>query len=253
VTRGRAGILLLAAITLGLVVAAPAAGARHQAGASVVYPSYDHARVVSVVTGAGRHVALTFDDCGDATAWRSILSTLRAHDLRATFFCPGTAVRDHVTLARRVRADGDRLCNHGWSHPELTTLSAAAIDHQLRLARNVLYGLTGSRCPYVRPPYGSYDRRVLEIAGQLGYRRAVLWSVDPRDWQRPGAAVIASRVLAATDPGSIVLMHTLPQTAAALPAILRGLRSRRLTVVGLPTLLAIGTPSHGGWPSYSQL
>jgi peptidoglycan-N-acetylglucosamine deacetylase len=246
-------MLLLAAITLGLVAAVPAAGARHQAGANVVYPSYDHARVVGVVTDAGRRVALTFDDCGDATAWRSILSTLRAHDLRATFFCPGSAVADHVTLARRVRADGDRLCNHSWSHADLTALSAAAIDHQLRLARNVLYGLTGSRCPYVRPPYGSYDRRVLEIAGRLGYRRAVLWSVDPRDWQRPGAAVISSRVLAATGPGSIVLLHTLPQTAQALPSILRGLRSRRLTVVGLPTLLAIGTPSHGGWPRYVDL
>jgi peptidoglycan/xylan/chitin deacetylase (PgdA/CDA1 family) len=253
VTHSRPRILLLAVITLGLAAAVPAAGARHQGGAAVVYPSYDHARVLGVVKDAGRRVALTFDDCGDATAWRSILSTLRAYDLRATFFCPGTAVRDHVALARRVRADGDRLCNHSWSHSALTTLSAAAIDHQLRLARNVLYGLTGSRCPYMRPPYGAYNRRVLEIAGQLGYRRAVLWSVDPRDWERPGAAVITSRVLAATGPGSIVLMHTLPQTAAALPAILRGLRSHRLTVVGLPTLLAIGTPSHGGWPRYSDL
>jgi peptidoglycan/xylan/chitin deacetylase (PgdA/CDA1 family) len=65
--------------------------------------------------------------------------------------------------------------------------------------------------------------------------------------------VITSRVLAATGPGSIVLMHTLPQTAAALPAILRGLRSQRLAVVGLPTLLAIGTPSAGGWPRYSDV
>jgi hypothetical protein len=60
-------------------------------------------------------------------------------------------------------------------------------------------------------------------------------------------------VLGATGPGSIVLMHTLPQTAAALPAILRGLRSEGLTVIGLAKLVSIGTPSAGGWPRYSDL
>lgn len=38
------------------------------------------------------------------TAWRSILSTLGGRDVRAR---------------RRVRSDGDMLCNHRWSHPDL--------------------------------------------------------------------------------------------------------------------------------------
>jgi ABC-type proline/glycine betaine transport system permease subunit len=48
-------------------------------------------------------------------------------------------------------------------------------------------------------------------------------------------------------------MHILPQTAAALPAILRGLRSEGLTAIGLAKLVSIGTPSAGGWPRYSDL
>lgn len=220
---------------------------------AVTYPAYDHARVLGVVNDAGAQVALTFDDCSDATAWRSILSTLRARGVHAAFFCPAKVVRDHVTLARRVRSDGNMLCNHGWSHPDLTTLTPDQIFHQLRLARNVLYGLTGSRCDYMRPPYGSYNRDVLRIAGQLGYRRAVLWTVDPNDWQQPASSAIRSRVLSATHAGSIVLLHVLPQTAAALPAILRGLRSERLVPVSLSKLVAAGKPAPGGWPRYSAL
>jgi hypothetical protein len=49
------------------------------------------------------------------------------------------------------------------------------------------------------------------------------------------------------------MMHTLQQTAAVLPAILRGLRLEGLTVIGPAKLVSIGTPSAGGWPRYSDL
>jgi peptidoglycan/xylan/chitin deacetylase (PgdA/CDA1 family) len=63
-----------------------------------------------------------------------------------------------------------------------------------------------------------------------------MWDVDPQDWREPGASVIASRVLSHVRPGSIVVMHLRPQTAAALPAILRGLRARGYKAVSLPEL-----------------
>ena len=205
------------------------------------------------VRNAGGRVALTFDDCGDPAAWRSILSTLRGRNVRAAFFCIGQQVEAHPTLARRVRSDGEMLCNHSWSHPDLATLGARAIAQQIRRARATIRAVTGSRCGYFRPPYGSYSRAVLEIAGQLGYRHAALWSVDPQDWQRPGVRVIQRRVLAATRSGSIVLLHCLPQTAQALPGIISGLHRRHLTPVLLRTLVHIGNPGPGWWPRYSSL
>jgi peptidoglycan/xylan/chitin deacetylase (PgdA/CDA1 family) len=54
------------------------------------------------------------------------------------------------------------------------------------------------------------------------------WDVDPSDYLRQGAAVIARRVLAALHPGAIVIMHdgggNRSHTVAALPAIIRGIR-----------------------------
>jgi len=38
-------------------------------------------------------------------------------------------------------------------------------------------------------------------------KKIVLWSVDPRDWSRPGASVITRRVLANVRSGSVILLH----------------------------------------------
>lgn len=196
---------------------------------------------------------MTFDDCNDATAWRSIVATLHQAGRHAAFFCQGQNVRAHTTVSRRLVRQGNLLCNHSWSHADLTTLSERGIAQQSRAARAVLYNVAGSRCRYMRPPYGSYNRTVLRVAGQLGYRRAVLWSVDPRDWEQPGTSVIVRRVLSDAHSGSIVLLHVLPETSAALPSILRGLHREGLSVNLLSTVIRRGDPSPGGWPPYRDL
>ena len=238
---------------LGLAVAASLVSSSTGRSATITYPVYDHARVLGVVGHAGGEVALTFDDCSNANAWRSILDTLHARNVRASFFCIGEELRAHPRLARRVRSNGNLLCNHTWSHRDLTTLSAEGITRQIRRSRTALSSVAGSRCRFFRPPYGAYNRSVLRIAGRLGYRWAALWNVDPRDWEEPGSAVIKARVLGRTRSGSIVLLHCLPQTAAALPGLIRSLRRRHLQPVGLSTVVRRGTPAAGGWPSYSQL
>jgi len=54
---------------------------------------------------------------------------------------------------------------------------------------------------------------------------------------RPGAGLIARRVLAALHPGAIVIMHdgggNRAQTVAALPAIIRGIRAARYQIVSV--------------------
>jgi len=241
-------VLVGACAALGCFAGAPATSA----APAVRFPSYGRARVLGVVNHADHEVALSFDDCSNVAAWRSIVATLHRRGRKAAFFCLGVAVRSHPTVSRRVLRIGSRLCNHSWSHPDLTTLGTEAIKRQLRRTRDMLYTVARSRCRFMRPPYGSYDRRVLRIAGRLGYHDAVLWTVDPRDWQEPGAGVITSRVVSAAHPGSIVLLHVLPQTAAALPAILKGLAKKGLTVVPLSTMVRKGDPSRGGWPPHAQ-
>ena len=197
------------------------------------------AQVVTSVRGAGRRVALTFDDCNSGSAWAKILQALDATEALATFFCPGPRVLANPALARRTVRDGHAVGSHGWDHADMRYLSAEQIRSRLRRDEAAWWRTTGAMAvPLLRPPYGSLDDGARAAAGSAGYAWIALWSVDPRDWELPGTGVIASRVLGPIHAGSIVVMHVNPQTAAALPAILRGLRARDLQPVTLLDLLA---------------
>jgi peptidoglycan/xylan/chitin deacetylase (PgdA/CDA1 family) len=210
------------------------------------------ASIVARVTGAGRRVALTFDDCGNDAAWRQILTTLQRAKARATFFCVGTSVARRPALARRTAALGMTIGNHTWTHADLRAISSDAVVSQLRRDETAWWQRArATPLPYLRPTYGSYDRGVLGVAGRLGYRWIVLWDVDPRDWSGISASAIAREVLAHTHAGSIVVLHVRTTTAAALPAILRGLAARHLAPVSLTALIRSGTPSAGWWSAIS--
>ena len=184
---------------------------------------------------AGKRVALTFDDGGDNAAWASILSTLKRYGSHATFFPLGPLVNG--PLARRTVAYGDAMGSHGWTHTEMTRQSYAQVLHEWVSSEAPWWNAAGvSPVPYCRPPYGSHNGTTAAAAGAAGFTRVILWDVDPRDWSSPGAGAIVDRVLSHLHPGAIVCMHIRAQTAAALPAILSGMRARGYKCVSIPEL-----------------
>ena len=100
--------------------------------------------------------------------------------------------------------------------------------------------------PLFRFPFGDVNSRVLADVNGLGYV-AVRWTVDSLGWQGTSggqsAQSVINRVLAAAQPGEIVLMHLgsnpddgTTLDAAALPAIIDGLRARGYSFVTLQAL-----------------
>ena len=194
------------------------------------------AKVWRRVRGAGRRVALTFDD-GGAGPWASMLDTLRAYHAHATFFPLGPWVQTSPSLIRRTVAEGHAVGSHGWTHTVMTRQSYNGVRGEWVRSEAPLWNAAGATpVPYCRPPYGEYNGTTVAASGSAGFTRMILWDVDPRDWSEPGAGVIAQRVLSAVHPGAIVVMHLRAQTAAALPAILSGLRARGYRAVSLPEL-----------------
>ena len=207
-------------------------------------------RVWARFRGVGRHIALTFDDCNFPGAWSSILHTLHRFHVRATFFCPGERVLAEPALARETIAAGDSVGSHGWDHADFSHLSFAAQFSRLERDNHAWWSVArASATPFFRPPYGAYDSSTVTAAGRAGYAAIVLWDVDPRDWSSPGVSAIIDRVDSGTRPGSIVLMHVVPETAAALPTIISRLQARRLRPSTLPELARMGRPSADGWPA----
>lgn len=168
-------------------------------------------------------VALTIDDGPDPRYTPTVLSLLRKYGIRATFFIVGENAQAHPELVRAIAEEGHHVANHTWSHPDLRQLSEARVREELEHTSEVLHRATGRAPTWFRAPGGDFSQASLTTSAELGMR-PMAWSVDPRDWSRPGTSLITSRVLDAVRPGSIVLNHDgggdRSQTIAALQTYL---------------------------------
>ena len=194
-------------------------------------------RVWTRVDGAGRRVALTFDDCTYPGPWKQMLRTLKRFGAKATFFCPGQRVYGYPALARRTVRAGHTPGSHGWDHSILSGRSLSYSENRLRRDREAWWDVARSTSvPYFRPPYGAYDRNTLAAAAKTSHSRVVNWDVDPLDWASSSPSYISRYVVNHARPGSIVVLHVKQPTANALPDMLRGLRRRDLKPVSLDQL-----------------
>lgn len=188
-------------------------------------------------TTGSKAVALTFDD-GPWTWTSAVLDQLKAAGIKATFCLIGRQVKDRAALVRRMVAEGHTLCNHTWSHDlKLGTRTAAQIRADIERTDNAIHAVVpGVPISYFRQPGGKWTAGEVGVVTALG-KRPLGWSVDPSDWEDPGAAVIVSRVLSHTRTGSIVLMHDgggdRSQTYTALKTILPALK-KKFTLIPLP-------------------
>ncbi|MGZ0152036.1 polysaccharide deacetylase family protein [Kribbella sp. WER1] len=177
---------------------------------------------------ARRYVYLTFDD-GPSTYTPQVLKILRAYGARATFFEIGQNVRRYPAYTRNVYRQGNSVQNHTWSHPDLRRVSWPVFRSQVLTADRVIRAQTGYTPRCLRPPYGGMDKLEARRAALLG-KKIRVWTIDTRDWSRPGSSVILRRALANVHDGSVILMHdgggNRSQTVAALPTILRTLKAR---------------------------
>ncbi|MEV6272045.1 polysaccharide deacetylase family protein [Kribbella sp. NPDC051936] len=175
-----------------------------------------------------KYVYLTFDD-GPSQYTPQILRILRAYGARATFFELGQNVARYPYLTRRVFQQGNSVQNHTWSHPDLRHVSWPVFRSQVQKTDRYIRAQTGYTPRCLRPPYGGTNRLVSRRAAVLG-KKIRVWTIDTRDWSRPGTSVIVRRALANVHSGSVILMHdgggNRSQTVAALPTILRTVKAR---------------------------
>ncbi len=163
----------------------------------------------TVVSGPSnrRVVALTYDDGPNPPYTDGILDVLEREHVRATFFVVGRAVAAYPGVVRREVRDGDAVGNHTWDHAHLIMLDRAQLRSSFERTDAAIFRAAGVHVRLMRPPYGSRDWLVLDVAHKLGYT-PVMWSVPlARDWEYPPAATIASRILPYVRDGSIIVLH----------------------------------------------
>ncbi len=172
-----------------------------------------------------RQIALTFDD-GPNPAWTPrILAALAQAHVRATFCLIGRQAKQYPHLVKAIVAGGHTLCNHTFDHDEhLPGRSPAVIRQEMVSAQDAITAASGGIAPALyRAPGGAWSPQVEAIAHSL-HLTPLKWTVDPRDWARPGPGAIVANTLTRLRPGGIVLLHdgggTRDQTLAALSFLL---------------------------------
>ncbi|WP_018500175.1 polysaccharide deacetylase family protein [Parafrankia discariae] len=214
--------------TIDPALAAPAAGRRSGGPVS---------RVRGALPAAPANaIALTVDD-GPHPVWTPrVLEVLRANGVRATFFVIGVQAKAHPELVRRVLAAGHTVGNHSLDHPTpFGARPAATVAREISAAQSIITAAGGVAPRYFRSPGGDWPPAVLAAAADQ-HLTPVGWSVDPRDWARPGVASIV-RTLTGARAGDILLCHDgggdRSQTVEALRRVLPALRARGLTFTSL--------------------
>lgn len=170
-----------------------------------------HRRVVSLgeaidrMNGSARLpgglTVLTFDD-GFAGLHRYALPILREHGLPATVFLvaetltatrrpvdwvddpppypphegEGTTPHPLATLSRsqvlEMQDAGMTFGSHSYAHRDLTTLTEAECERDLRASREVLEDLLGRPVPWLAYPRGRHNERVRRAAARAGFTQA---------------------------------------------------------------------------------
>ena len=190
-------------------------------------------------------VALTFDAGSDDRPTPRILDTLKAYNLKVTFFLTGQWVESYPQTARRVADEGHELSNHTYYHPDLVTLSREQITWELDYTNGVIQRDLGrSSKPWFRPPFGSRNQRVLDIARELGFR-SIYWTLDSGDWRTNATAPgVLHRVLSSVGGGDIVVHHAAAvPTADILANEIEGIESMGLRIVTVSELLGVAPAS----------
>ena len=161
-----------------------------------IYPEIDPSKPM---------VAITFDDGPYPDTTNPMLDALEENYAKATFFCLGQNVEYYPEVVQREYELGLEVATHTYSHQQLPTLSASALEEEITKSTNANKNATGVAPTLMRPPYGAVNKTVLEAAGNHGLS-CVNWSLDTEDWKTKNADATYKQVMTATD-GDVVLLH----------------------------------------------
>lgn len=164
-----------------------------------------------------KKIAITFDDGPHPVYTEKLLDGLKKRNIKATFFVLGAKAEKYPKIIERMQKEGHIIGNHTYSHIQLRSNNREKFREELLLTNRVIREITGREAQYVRPPYGTWDKKLEEELNMF----PVLWSVDPNDWCTGNADRVTKSIVNKAKENSIILLHDCYQSSvdAALASI----------------------------------
>ncbi len=248
--------------TLGSLACAFATCAATSTPVSAPLPA--SAAVFNHASTTEKVVALTFDadmtpsmrrklDGGYVASWynASVIDVLQREHVPATLFLTGLWADTYPTTTAMLARDplfelGDHSYTHGGFTPHCYTLAPIPVGErvgEVTRTESRIAAITGVHTHLFRYPGLCADATTTAAIAALGFR-TIGGDVPGGDGFQKDPRIVARTVLASVHPGSIVILHlnggpNAPQTGAALPRIIAGLRERGYRFVTVSELLSL--------------
>ena len=172
-----------------------------------------------------------------------IAEALASRNVRSTFFLVGRRAHAHPRAVRAIVEAGHEIASHGWSHKSLWFCGPRRTEDEVIRAQQWLSELTGTAPRFFRPPWGMVNASLFGVLRRANLS-CVFWSIQPEGLRAQPADAQTTHVLARAHAGAIVDLHDADgvpgapeRLAAALPAMIDGLRDQGYTLTTIGELL----------------
>lgn len=148
-------------------------------------------------------IVFSFDDGPNGKKTQNILNTLEDYKMSATFFMLGNKLLNDEETVKKVANSHSEVGYHSFNHTSFIKQKISEVKNEYQTSNEIFYSLTSHYFKYTRPPYGSYNQKVLESIDTPFVR----WDIDTNDWKYHDAEYITKYVLENYSNGDIILFH----------------------------------------------
>lgn len=165
-----------------------------------------------------------------------MLSEFKKNNIRITFFIGGDWADKNKELLMRIYSDNHEIGNHGYNHLKHTQINDEKNKEEIIKTEEVIHSILGIKTNLFAPPYGDVNKKVTQIAEDLGYK-VIMWSIDTIDWNTKDYTKILERVNKKIHNGAIILMHPTESTVKALPILINNILNSGYEIVPVSEVL----------------
>ncbi len=197
----------------------------------------------TVAKGMGKDekvVYLTFDAGYENGNVKKIVDILKENEVTGAFFVLRHFVEKNPDLIRTIKENGNLICHHTATHPNITALSKEDLKAEILELEQVMTDTLGIMPdPYFRPPEGCYSEESLSYVKEFGYR-TVFWSLAWADWDnnnQKSYEYAMDKLTTRVHNGAVILLHPTSETnVKILPDFIAHLKSEGYRFENLNTL-----------------
>ena len=186
--------------------------------------------------GKERKVAyLTFDD-GPGKYTADLLNILKENDVKATFFLIGENVKQFPELVKREKEEGHYVGMHSMTHDFKKLYTSGEYVNEMKEDQGLIANIIKESPKLTRPPYGSMPglNETLRNRTVEANLKVWDWTIDSLDWKynkmpvdAASSQIVQNVLTNANQSKEVILMHDIhPQSVAAVPAIIKGLKEK---------------------------